>query len=63
MPGESDKIQVKYDTKRVGFIRKSITVTSNAANPNVILKITGQVIADNKKTGLEKKKKSIVEDY
>ena len=63
MPGESDKIQVKYDTKRVGFIRKSITVTSNASNPNVILKITGQVMSDNKKTGLEKKKKSIVEDY
>ena len=63
MPGESDKIQVKYDTKRVGFIRKSITVTSNASNPNVILKIIGQVISDNKKTGLEKKKKSIVEDY
>ena len=60
---ESDKIQVKYDTKRVGFIRKSISVTSNASNPNVILKITGQVIADNKKTGLENKKKSIVEDY
>ena len=63
MPGERDKIQVKYDTKRVGFIRKSITVTSNASNPNVILKIIGQVISDNKKTGLEKKKKSIVEDY
>ena len=63
LPGETDKIQVKYDTKRVGFIRKSISVTSNASNPNVILKITGQVIADNNKTGLEKKKKSIVEDY
>ena len=63
LPGESDKIQVKYDTKRVGFIRKSITVTSNASNPNVILKITGQVMSDNRKTGLEKKKKSIVEDY
>ncbi len=63
LPGETDKIQVKYDTKRVGFIRKSISVTSNASNPNVILKITGQVIDDNNKTGLEKKKKSIVEDY
>ena len=62
LPGESDKIQVKYDTKRVGFIRKSITVTSNASNANVILKITGQVLADNNKSGLEKKK-SIVEDY
>ena len=25
LPGESEKIQVKYDTKRVGFIRKSIS--------------------------------------
>ena len=33
------------------------------SNPNVTLKITGQVIADNNKTGLENKKKSIVEDY
>ena len=63
LPGESDKIQVKYDTKRIGFIRKSISVTSNASNPSVVLKITGQVIADTKKTGLENKKKSIVEDY
>ena len=63
LPGESDKIQVKYDTKRVGFIRKSISVTSNASNPSLVLKITGQVIADTKKTGLENKKKSIVEDY
>ena len=27
LPGESDKIQVKYDTQRVGLIRKSISVT------------------------------------
>ena len=63
LPGESDKIQVKYDTKRIGFIRKSISVTSNASNPSVVLKITGQVVANTKKTGLENKKKSIVEDY
>ena len=63
LPGESNKIQVKYDTKRIGFIRKSISVTSNASNPSVVLKITGQVIADTEKTGLENKKKSIVEDY
>tara|TARA_B000000475_G_scaffold108991_1_gene88386 strand:+ start:2240 stop:2650 length:411 start_codon:yes stop_codon:yes gene_type:complete len=63
LPGKSDKIQVKYDTKRIGFIRKSISVTSNASNPSVVLKITGQVIADTEKTGLENKKKSIVEDY
>ena len=43
LPGESEKIQVKYDTNRIGFIRKSIIVSSNAQNPTVILKITGKL--------------------
>ena len=60
LPGESEKIQVKYDTKRVGFIRKSITVTSNAASsPTTILKIKGQVVDNNQQKGIERKKKSI----
>ena len=29
-PGESSAIQVKYDTKRIGPIRKTVTVYSNA---------------------------------
>ena len=64
LPGETEKIQVKYDTKRVGFIRKSITVTSNAASsPTTILKIKGQVVDNNQQKGIERKKKSIVEVY
>ena len=31
-PGQDDEIQVKYDTNRVGPIRKIITVLSNATN-------------------------------
>ena len=43
-PGQDDEIQVKYDTNRVGPIRKSITVLSNAINsPTISLKITGNV--------------------
>ena len=43
-PGQSDEIQVKYDTNRVGPIRKTITVLSNAINsPTMSLKITGNV--------------------
>ncbi len=42
LPGETEKIQVKYDTNRVGFIRKSIMVSSNAETPTVILKISGK---------------------
>ena len=44
LPGESGEIEVKYDTKRVNPIRKTITVTSNAETPTVALKIKGNVI-------------------
>jgi len=43
LPGMTGEIQVKYDTKRVGPIRKAITVISNADTPTVILKIKGEV--------------------
>lgn len=49
LPGKSGKIEVKYDTKRVGPIRKTITVNSNAATPNVALKIKGTVVQDSGK--------------
>lgn len=42
-PGASDVIEVKYDTQRVGPIRKTITVASNASNGVVALKIKGEV--------------------
>src|SRR5690554_3210946 len=38
-PGESSTIEVKYDTKRVGPIRKTISVYSNASEPIKSLKI------------------------
>ncbi|MEX0996156.1 MAG: DUF1573 domain-containing protein [Flavobacteriaceae bacterium] len=42
-PGNSDVIEVKYDTNRVGPIRKSISVYSNADEPIVTLSIKGTV--------------------
>ncbi len=58
-PGESSVIEVKYDTKRVGPIRKTVTVYSNADQPIVSLKIKGKILAaggDNGKSVLEKTK-------
>ena len=43
MPGKTREIQVKYDTNRVGPIRKAITVISNADTPTKVLKIKGEV--------------------
>lgn len=49
LPGKTGQIQVKYDTNRVGPIRKAITVTSNADTPTKILKIKGTVKAEGAK--------------
>ncbi|MDR0363611.1 MAG: DUF1573 domain-containing protein [Bacteroidales bacterium] len=44
LPGQRDSISVKYDTKKVGAINKTINVLSNAANSPVILYISGNVV-------------------
>jgi hypothetical protein len=43
-PGKTGEIKVKYDTKRVGPIRKTITVYSNAEVPAKSIKIKGKVL-------------------
>lgn len=43
-PGDSGIIEVKYDTKRVGPIRKTITVYSNASQVPHPLKIKGTIV-------------------
>ena len=49
-PGETGEIEVKYDTKRVGPIRKTITVYSNASEIPYTLKIKGKVLPEAKTT-------------
>ncbi|MDD7886698.1 DUF1573 domain-containing protein [Flavivirga sp. 57AJ16] len=61
LPGQTGEIEVKYDTNRVNPIRKTITVISNAETPTVALKIKGLVVDSSKKSVLEKKDKSIVQ--
>jgi hypothetical protein len=61
LPGATGEIKVKYDTKRVMPIRKTITVTSNAERPTIALKIKGNVIDSTKESVLDKKEKSVIE--
>ena len=45
-PGAKASIEVKYDTKRVGPISKSVTITTNSVdNSTALLKIKGTVQA------------------
>ena len=46
MPGESAEIGVKYATDRVGAFSKTVTVTSNANEGTVVLKIKGTILPD-----------------
>lgn len=46
MPGKTTQIKVRYDTKRVGPINKTVTLTTNATNePTTVLRIKGNVKA------------------
>ena len=44
LPGKTGKIDVHYDSNRIGPISKQITVTSNAKTSTVVLRIKGNVI-------------------
>lgn len=45
MPGESNVIEVRYDTQRVGAFTKTVTVTTNEATETRMLTIKGEVKA------------------
>lgn len=45
MPGESNVIEVRYDTQRVGAFTKTVTITTNEATDTRMLTIKGEVKA------------------
>lgn len=53
LPGQSSEIEVKYSTKRIGKIHKSVTVISNADNSPVSLKLKGEILKKGDKRLLE----------
>lgn len=45
-PGKTGELKVKYDTKRIGLINKSVTIQSNAVTtPTKIIRIKGEIKA------------------
>jgi len=43
MPGESDVIEIRYDTKRLGPFSKTVKITTNAGDDALVLKVHGKV--------------------
>lgn len=44
LPGETGEIKVRYDTKRLGAFKKTVTLTTNAPEERVTLIIQGEVL-------------------
>lgn len=55
MPGESSQIEIRYDTKRVGGINKTVTVTSNDAAGNKTIRVIGTINAVAEQPGVPEK--------
>ncbi len=55
MPGETSQIEIRYDTKRVGSINKTVTVTSNDPAGKHIIRVTGTINAVTQEPGLPEK--------
>ena len=43
MPGETAEIEIRYDTKRLGAINKSVTITTNQEGDPVKLQVKGKI--------------------
>ncbi len=52
MPGETSQIEIRYDTKRVGAINKTVTVTSNDSIGKHTIRVTGNINAVTQEEGL-----------
>ena len=46
LPGETSQIEIRYDTKRVGPIRKTVRITTNEGDEPHILQIKGLINAE-----------------
>jgi len=53
-PGKTGELKVKYSTTKVGYIRKTVTVYSNAKGSPHALKIKGKILEKDTKSVLEK---------
>jgi len=43
MPGETSQIEIRYDTKRLGKINKTVTLTTNQEGEPIVLRVKGQI--------------------
>ncbi len=60
MPGESADIEIRYDTKRIGKINKTVTITTNEVGDPKVLKVIGQIAKAPEDAGVPAAKNSLI---
>jgi Protein of unknown function (DUF1573) len=55
MPGETSQIEIRYDTKRVGAINKTVTVSSNDPAGKHVIRVIGTINAVAQEEGVPEK--------
>ena len=60
MPGESSVIEIRYDTKRVGAINKTVTVTSNDPAGKHVIRVIGTINAVAQEEGVPTNNETIL---
>lgn len=54
-PGETSEIKVRYDTKRLGSINKTVKLTTNDGTGEYVLRVQGNISPAPEKEGLPEK--------
>ena len=60
MPGQSAEIEIRYDTKRVGRINKTVTITTNAPGDAIVLKVVGNITKAASEESVPKPKSGLI---
>ena len=60
MPGQSSQLEIRYDTKRLGPINKTVTITTNEGGDSRVLKVIGTISQVEEEEGVPMKKNGLV---
>lgn len=60
MPGETAEIEVRYDTKRLGMINKTVTITTNQEGDPIVLKVKGKIHKATSEESVPKPKSGLI---
>ena len=60
MPGQTDKIEVRYATNRIGKFSKKITFTTNEEGAPKVVKVVGKVLKPEESQGVPAEENSLI---